>query len=167
MTTRLLVLPLIVAAGVLAGCASRPPLPSVQPAPGAPAAPRAAEAGVSLPSEQKRLAELFRNTPVVFEMTPEGLMRVEVPLKYSFDKGRSAVKPPLAKVLDYLVPSAKSPGMKTRVSASGDGTATGTLARDRAGAARDYLVGKGVPAAAFTGVATNADSTVEILVGRL
>lgn len=162
MKTRLLS-PLMFAAVLLAGCASKPPLQTAPVAPpGKPGA--AAPAAVTLPAEQKRLAELFRGTPVVVELTGEGALRVEVPLKYSFDKGKSAVRPPLAKVLDHVVPSARSNGARTRITASGDSGA-GTLAQDRAAAARDYLVGKGVPATSFGGVAGNGNGSVEIVVG--
>jgi outer membrane protein OmpA-like peptidoglycan-associated protein len=164
MKTRLLSpLTFIFAAAVLAGCASpRPPVQNapVAPPPGKPGV--AAPAAVTLPAEQKRLAELFRGTPVVVELTGDNALRVEVPLKYSFDKGKSAVRPPLAKVLDHLVPSAKSPGARTRVTAPGDSGA-GTLARDRAAAARDYMVGKGAPATSFN-VAGSSDDAVEVVV---
>ena len=162
MKTRLLS-PLMLAAALLAGCASqKPPLQTAPVAPPAGRPGAAAPAPVTLPAEQKRLAELFRGTPVVVELTGEGALRVEVPLKYSFDKGKSAVRPPLAKVLDHLVPSAKAPGAKTRVTASGDSGA-GTLAKDRAAAARDYLVGKGAPATAFS-VTGGDNGAVEVLV---
>lgn len=164
MKTRLLS-PLMLAAALLAGCASqKPPLQTAPgaPPPGRPGAAAPAPAPVTLPAEQKRLAELFRGTPVLVELTGEGALRVEVPLKYSFDKGKSAVRPPLAKVLDHLVPSAKAPGAKTRVTASGDSGA-GTLAKDRAAAARDYLVGKGAPPTAFS-VTGGDNGAVEVLV---
>ena len=159
---------LAIVAGVLAGCASNRPAPVAQ-APVAPApksAPAPAAPAFSLSGEQRRLAELFRGTPVVFEMTPEGHLRVEVPLKYSFDKGRAAVKPPLAAVLDRIAPSAKAAGMKTRVAAPGDAPAAATLAQERAGSARDYLVGKGVPPAAFS-TTTTSGAEIEILIGRM
>ena len=50
----------------------------------------------ALEAEQERLAGLFEGTPVVFAMQPDGSLRVAVPLRYSFDPGRHAVKPPLA-----------------------------------------------------------------------
>lgn len=149
------------AAAVLAGCASNRPVQTAPVAP-PPKPGAAAPAAVTLPAEQKRLAELFRGTPVQVELTGDNALRVEVPLKYSFDKGKSAVRPPLAKVLEHLVPSAKSPGAKTRVTAPGDSGA-GTLARDRAAAARDYMVGKGAPATSFS-VAGSSDDAVEVVV---
>jgi hypothetical protein len=77
------------------------------------------------------------------------------------------VEPPLAKVLDYMVPSAKSPGMKARVSAPSDNGKASLIAQDRAASTRDYLVAKGVPVTHFAGVgpAQQGDS-VEILVGK-
>ena len=68
----------------------------LQPSPSGPgAAPGAAAPKETLAAEQRRLAELFRGTPVVFAMQADGSLRVTVPLAYSFDKGRFAVKPPL------------------------------------------------------------------------
>ena len=162
-------LTVLILAGGLAGCATRPPGAVVQAPPAGPARPPAATPAApafSLDAEQRRLAELFRGTPVIFEMTPEGHLRVEVPLKYSFDKGRAAVKPPLAAVLDRLVPSTKASGMRTRVAAPDDDGTPGTLARDRAASTRDYLVGKGVPAPNFS-TATTPGAGIEILVGRM
>ena len=151
-------------AGLLAGCASTSTTPPVQQAPeAAPPAPVA----LSLPGEQRRLAELFRDTPVVVAMTPEGLMRVEVPLKFCFDKGRSVVKAPLAKVLDHVAPSARSLGMKARVSAPADNGGGGPIAQDRAASARDYLVSKGVPVNHFAAVGPARSESLEILVGKL
>jgi outer membrane protein OmpA-like peptidoglycan-associated protein len=167
MTTRHLLSTLALAA-LLAGCATSSKLPPVQQAPGsAPAGSTPAPVtALSLPAEQKRLADLFRGTPVVFEMTPEGSLRVEVPLKYSFDKGKSVVKPPLAKVLDYVVPSAKASGMKARVTAPGDNGNATLLAQDRAASVRDYLVGKGVPVTHFAGVGpAHGGDSVEVVVG--
>lgn len=148
---------------LLAGCASSPLPPP--PTPSAPAAPQPA-AGISLSDEQHRLAELFRGTPVVFEMTPEGNLRVEVPEKFCFDKGRAVVKPPLAKVLEKVAPSAKAPGMKTHVLAPGDGRSDTWLARQRAVSTRDYLIAMGVPFAHFVELAPTQDGTIEIIVGK-
>ena len=74
---------------VLAGCGSQPTVREAVPGQVAPA-PRA-----TLAAEQRRLAELFRGTPVVFAMQNDGSLRVTVPLEFSFDRGRHAVKPPL------------------------------------------------------------------------
>jgi outer membrane protein OmpA-like peptidoglycan-associated protein len=160
MSTRCSLLPAAtLAALLLAGCASTPlPPPAATTAPAAPQQ----NASVSLSDEQHRLAELFRGTPVVFAMTPEGNLRVEVPEKFCFDKGRSVVKAPLAKVLEKVAPSAKAPGMKTRVLAPGDAW----LARQRAASTRDYLIAMGVPFARFIELAPTQDDAIEIIVGK-
>lgn len=150
-------------AALLAGCAGGPRmLPSVQSAPGGAAAP-----ALSLEAEQRRLAELFRDTPVVIDMTREGSLRVQVPLKFSFDKGRVAVKAPLAKVLDHVAPSAAAPGMKTVVLAPSDNGHRPMLANDRAASARDYLVSKGVPVTHFADVGRAPGDNIEIVIGRM
>ena len=147
----------------VAGCASGPKTPAASQARGtatagtasssaaAPAAPAPAPAPiVSLPDEQRRLADLFRGTPVVFAMQADGSMRIAVPLKFSFDKGRAAVKPPLAKVLDHVAPSLKGRNMRARVTAPLDAPkGTAALAQERAASTRDYLVAKGIPAKHF------------------
>jgi outer membrane protein OmpA-like peptidoglycan-associated protein len=149
-------------AAVLAGCAITPRPPLVPPPVAAPTAP-----SVSLAAEQRRLSELFRGTPVVFEMLPNGSMRVEVPLKYSFDKGRTSVKPPLAAVLDRIAPSVRSPGMRARVAPPTDASGASVVALERAASTRDYLVAKGVPVSHFTSPASPRADSIEIVIGRL
>lgn len=161
---RLALIGAVSAAALLAGCATSN-APPLQQAPVT--APSTAPAAVSLEAEQKRLAELFRGTPVVFEMTPDGALKVDVPAKFCFDKGRAVVKPPLAKVLDYVAPSAKSPGMKTKVYAPFDPRGSARVAEDRAASARDYLVARGVPVTHFAGIGPTQDDHVEIVVGKL
>lgn len=101
-------------------------------------------------------------------MTGEGYLRAEVPLKFAFDSNRSVVKPPLAKVLDYLVPSVKAPGMQARIAAPSDiSNPSATLAQERTFSMRDYLVGKGVhPTRITTGGMPRAE-VVEVVVGKL
>jgi outer membrane protein OmpA-like peptidoglycan-associated protein len=156
-------LPAAAVALLLAGCASSPLPPSSAPAT---SGPSATASGVSLSDEQRRLAELFRGTPVVFEMTPEGNLRVEVPEKFCFDKGRAVVKPPLAKVLEKVAPSAKAAGMKAHVLAPSDGRGDSWLARQRAASARDYLIALGVPFTHFVELAPTKDDAIEIIVGK-
>ena len=137
----LLIPPLI---AVLAACGTTPtapPAPSAPsiPAPGTPA-PR-----ITLASEQVRLAELFRGTPVVFSMQQDGALRATVPLRYSFDTGAIKVKPPLAAVLDRLAKSQLQTTARMRVSAPPDPPArTPALARERALSVRDYLMAQGI-----------------------
>jgi outer membrane protein OmpA-like peptidoglycan-associated protein len=145
----------------LAGCASKStsPVPAAAPAAAPVAAPAASPASAgaavapvppraSLAAEQKRLAELFKGTPVVFLMQADGSMKVDVPLSFCFDRGAFVVKPPLGAVLDRLARSQRSDSTRLRVTASGDTAASGpNLARDRAASVRDYMVARGVFAA--------------------
>ncbi len=94
---------LAAAVAALAGCASKPPgsrLPdgSTVPIPAGSVAPE-------LVPEQRWLEELFTGTPVAIGAGPEGTLKVEVPLKYAFDPGRKAVKPPLEAVLGKVAAS--------------------------------------------------------------
>lgn len=156
---------------VLAGCATNKPSPHSAPSAPSPssAAPSPSPAPVptvSLPAEQRRLSDLFRGTPVVFEMQADGSMRVAVPLKYSFDKGRAAVKPPLAKVLDYLAPSLRYQSMRAKVAAPPDAPkAAASLAQERAASTRDYLIAKGIPLTHFAALTPAQGDGVEIVIG--
>lgn len=137
----LLVSPLI---AVLAACGTTPSAPSAPPAGSAP--PRAAPAPrATLASEQVRLSELFRGTPVVFSMQQDGALRATVPLRYCFEPGAIKVKPPLAAVLDRLAKSQLQTAARMRVSAPADPPARApALARDRALSVRDYLTAQGI-----------------------
>ena len=123
-----------------AAAAARPAPAASGPGAASPAPPRA-----TLAAEHKRLAELFKGTPVVFSMQADGSLRVDVPLSFCFDRGAFVVKPPLAAVLDRLARSQRGDTTKLRVTASGDTAASGpNLARDRAASSRDYMVARGV-----------------------
>ena len=144
----------------LAGCASKstppaPAAPAAAPAATAPASPAGSTAPASTPVpprpslavEQKRLAELFKGTPVVFSMQADGSMKVDVPLSFCFDRSAFIVKPALGAVLDRLARSQRGDTTRMRVTASGDSAASNpNLPRDRAASARDYMVARGVSA---------------------
>lgn len=142
---------------LLAACGSAPKSPSStsrpQPgavpsgAPGAPAA-QAAPADPAPPAvtpqlaaEQRWLEDLFKGTPVVISPGgpgPNAPLRVEVPLRYSFDEGRSVVKPPLGAVLDRVAASlSRQPRARVGVAAPSDGNTASV---------RGQLVAKGVQA---------------------
>ncbi len=136
--------------GLLAGCGS---------------APRSATGKVPLGDEQRRLAELFRGTPVVFQMQSDGSLRVEVPLRYAFDRGASAVKPPLAAVLDRIALGQRGQPTRVHVAAPGDPGARNTmLARDRAVSTRGYLMAHGIAVTRFAPLATAGGEQLEITV---
>jgi hypothetical protein len=130
---------------LLAGCGTSTP-PSAQPVASAPLvsapAPKA-----SLLEEERRLAELFRGTPVVFAMQPDGSMRVEVPLRYCFDNGAAIIKAPLAAVLDRVARSQRDEATHLSVAAPNDSDAKkekASLAAARSTSTRDYLVAHGI-----------------------
>ncbi len=174
----------------LAACRTPPPVPPTSqasaPVAGSPG-PASASAPVPLPaptpaqprqtlaSEQRRLAELFRGTPVAFTMQADGALRVTVPLQFCFDRAALVVKPPLAAVLDRLAKSQRDQTTRLRVAAApdpGKGTAADALARRRADTARDYLVAQGIQANRLTvaslaqaaGAGAGTAAGVEILV---
>ena len=158
----------------LAACGTKPTAPSSSPAgPGAPTSPSTPGTPVpepprpTLAAEQKRLAALFEGTPVVFAMQQDGSLRVEVPLRFSFDPGSSTVKPPLAAVLDRIATSQRRGSSRVLVVAPGDKRGKGiTLGNDRAGSTRDYLVGHGIAATRFTLASVVEPDLVRIVVSE-
>ena len=132
---------------------SAAPVP-VSPGPAAPPppVPAPAQPRQTLASEQRRLAELFRGTPVAFTMQADGALRVTVPLQYCFDRAALVVKPPLAAVLDRVAKSQRDQTTRLRVAAAPDPGKDGgeALARRRADSARDYLEAQGIKADRLT-----------------
>jgi outer membrane protein OmpA-like peptidoglycan-associated protein len=148
------------AVALLAACASTTGGGGSAPGKTGAAAPRP-----TLPEEQRRLADLFRGTPVVFAMQQDGSMRVSVPLRFSFDPGRFAVKPPLGAVLDRVAKSQRAEGTHLAVTAPADPKSKGLmLATERASSTRDYMVARGLDVARFSIAAAGAGDVV-IVVG--
>ena len=155
----------VVVAGLMAGCGSvSGPAPAAVPGS---AASSPGPAHVTLASEQVRLSELFRGTPVVIAMQSDGGLRVAVPLQFSFDPASTVVKPPLGAVLDRLARSQLTETTRMRLRVSSDaGAANPALSRGRAERARDYLVAHGIAASRIT-LAGNAKAEgVEIVVAE-
>jgi len=108
-------------------------------------------ADAALAAEHRWLTQLFAGTPVAITLQRDGQLGVEVPLDFAFDAGRANVKPPLAKVLDYLAQSAtRQIGTRLHVAAPADARGTPALALRRASAVRAYLAGKGVSPRRFS-----------------
>lgn len=117
-----------------------------------------------LAAEQRRLADLFEGTPVVFAMQSDGSLRVTVPLRFAFDPGRFAVKPPLGAVLDRIATGQRAAPTRFMVAAPADPKDRGLrLANERAASARDYLVARGVSATRFTVAPVAGDSVVIVV----
>lgn len=110
-------------------------------------APPAASGPLTLASEQRRLASLFEGTPVEFVMQRDGSLRVTVPLRHSFDPGRFAVKPALGAVLERIAASQRREKTRLLIAGPSDPNDAGRrLSGDRAAAARDYMVARGLSA---------------------
>ena len=131
-----------------------------------PSAPGASTpARPTLASEQRRLASLFEGTPVQFTMQSDGSLRVTVPLRHSFDPGRFAVKPALGAVLERIAASQRNEASRVIVAGPADPNSRNTrLSAERAAAARDYMVGRGLSAARVTLAPTIATGELVLVV---
>lgn len=127
-------------AALLAGCAvgpttvppsSTPPTTTVPP-------PRPGQPPPNvLAAEVTWMKQLFEGTPVSIASEPDGSMRVDVPLKFSFDDKSNAPKPPLRAVMDKVAVSmARQASTKVQVATPGPPA--------RGEAVRSYLQGRGV-----------------------
>lgn len=105
-------------------------------------------ATTALRTEQRWLQSWFEGTPVRIVMTSDGVLAIDVPREFSFDAGRSQVKPALAAVLDKVAESLRrnTSTKLTLLAAPGDATTTAPLAMARATAVHKHLRNRGVPA---------------------
>ena len=146
----------------LVGCSTPSPGPGGT-APGS-SAPGSAPKQ-TLAAEKRRLADLFKGTPVVVETPKEGSLRIAVPLEFAFDKGRFVVKPPLGKVLDLVARSQRAEPTRFAVSAPTDPQSKALLlATERANSTRDYLVARGLAPTRVTVTALASGDSVVILI---
>ncbi|UUX96304.1 hypothetical protein [Aquabacterium sp. J223] len=145
---------------VLAACSSVP----LGPGRGAPGASTAAPP--SLAAEQRRLADLFRGTPVVFTLLPHGALSTEVPLGHCFDRGAVVVRRPLQAVLDRLAASAavRAAASVETLAPSDAGRPNPALATERAAAVRDYLVAGGLMLVRFKPPRATTTEVVQVIV---
>lgn len=89
----------------------------------------------------------FRDTPVRIVEAEDGGLAVTVPREFSFNPGRSEVRPPLAAVLDKVAESLRrSPTLRlSLLAAPGDGSARSVaLALERARQVQRHLRSRGV-----------------------
>ena len=138
MTLRLSVALLLVAlaAGCAVGPAKVPPSGTAPPAPTAPPRPGQPPPNV-LAAEVTWMKQLFDGTPVAVASEPDGSMRVDVPMTFSFDDKSNAPKPPLRAVMDKVAVSmARQASTKLQLAAPGPVA--------RGAAMRSYLQGRGV-----------------------
>ena len=126
-------------AAVVAGCAGPttvPPATTPSPAPAEPPRPGQPPPNV-LAAEVTWMKQLFDGTPVAIASEPDGSMRVDVPLTFSFDDKSNAPKPPLRAVMDKVAASmARQASSKVHLATPGPPA--------RGAAMRSYLQGRGV-----------------------
>lgn len=99
--------------------------------------------------EDKRAAmeQATQGTGIAVDRTAQNELRVNVPSDFSFDVGRSAIKPQMRPVLDQFA-QGLDPTMRVRIVGHTDSTGSDAinnpLSVDRAQSVRDYLAGRGV-----------------------
>jgi outer membrane protein OmpA-like peptidoglycan-associated protein len=152
---------LLLVAAALAGCAGVTPAPSPPP-PTTPAQRTAA--AEQLQVERQWLGQWFRDTPVKIAQRGDGAVSVEVPREFSFDAGKTSVKPALAAVLDKVAESLRrAPQAQVALlAAPDDGAVTTPLATQRAERVREHLRAKGVADARLGRPSPAAAGTVHL-----
>jgi outer membrane protein OmpA-like peptidoglycan-associated protein len=99
--------------------------------------------------EEKRAAmeQQTKGTGIEVAKTDDNQLKVNVPSDFSFDVGRSAIKPEMRPVLDQFA-KGLDPNMRVRIIGHTDSTGTDAinnpLSVDRAQSVRDYLAARGV-----------------------
>lgn len=154
--------PALIVASVVAGCAGVTS-PDSSPPPPTTAAQRTA-AAQTLAVERQWLGSWFRDTPVRIAQRGDGAVSVEVPREFSFDPGKSGVKPALAAVLDKVAESLRrAPQAQVALLAAPDDAAITTpLAMQRAERVRAHLRSRGVAEARLGKPSSAATAAVHL-----
>lgn len=114
--------------------------------------------------EQKAAMErATAGTGVAVSQTPDNRLKLDIPSDVSFDVGRAAIKPNFAPVLNHFATSLNQNAVTTvtiigHTDSTGSDAINNPLSVDRANAARDYLVSRGV---ARTRIATDGRGSRE------
>jgi outer membrane protein OmpA-like peptidoglycan-associated protein len=151
---------------VLHGCSTvtpSAPAPPAAPKPSAPPAPRPAALAV----ERQWLQSWFKGTPVRIEQRSESAFSIEVPRDFCFDAGRSAVKPPLAAVLDKLAQSLqRKPEARVELlAAPGDAAGASALGQQRGDNVRKHLLARGVSSQQLAAASVTDVAAVQLRIG--
>jgi len=99
--------------------------------------------------EEKRQAmeQQTKGTGIEVAKTEDNQLKVNVPSDFSFDVGRSAIKPEMRPVLDQFA-KGLDPNMRVRIightDSTGNDAINNPLSIDRAQSVRDYLAARGV-----------------------
>jgi outer membrane protein OmpA-like peptidoglycan-associated protein len=152
----------LLVASLFAGCAGMTPAPAPPPAPTTPAQRTAAAEALAV--ERQWLGSWFRDTPVKVAQRGDGAMSVEVPREFSFDPGKSNVKPALAAVLDKVAESLRrAPQAQVALLAAPDDDAVTTpLALQRGDRMREHLRSRGVAEARLGRPSPPASASVQL-----
>lgn len=114
--------------------------------------------------EQKAAMEkATAGTGVAVSQTADNRLKLDIPSDVSFDVGRAAIKPNFAPVLNHFATSLNQNAVTTvtiigHTDSTGSDAINNPLSVDRANAARDYLVSRGV---ARTRIATDGRGSRE------
>ncbi|HEY2257039.1 MAG TPA: OmpA family protein [Variovorax sp.] len=151
------------AALVLAGCAS---VKDTERSTGAGSKPSPIEAGKAagaaagylwsqrMEDEKRQMQAATQGTGVMVSQTPANELKLVIPSDVSFEVGRAVIQPEFAPVLDRFAAGLRNdPMVEIRIIGHTDSTGTDAinlpLSSQRAAAARDDLVARGVPAGAI------------------
>jgi outer membrane protein OmpA-like peptidoglycan-associated protein len=97
--------------------------------------------------KRKAMEKATEGTDIAVARTETNELKVNVPSDFSFDVGRSNIKPQMRPVLDQFA-QGLDPNMRVRIVGHTDNTGSDAvnepLAIDRAQSVRDYLVSRGV-----------------------
>jgi outer membrane protein OmpA-like peptidoglycan-associated protein len=154
---------LLAAALAVCGCSSV--APPKTPAPTTPEQRTALAATLAI--ERQWLDSWFRGTPVRIVQRDDGVLAVDVPSEFCFDRGSSRVKPALAAVLDKVAESLRRrPQARLALLAAPDDRAGATtLALQRATRVQEHLRDRGVPAARLGPPTTTSAAAVQLRIG--
>jgi outer membrane protein OmpA-like peptidoglycan-associated protein len=106
-------------------------------------------------AQKKQMEQATAGTGVAVTQTPDNRLKLEIPSDISFDSGRSDIKPNLRAVLDKFAQGLVSNPAATiniigHTDSTGSDAVNNPLSFNRAVAARDYLVARGVATTRFS-----------------
>jgi len=105
-------------------------------------------------NQKQQMEQATQGTGVAVTQTQNNELKLEIPSDVSFDTGRSNIKSNFAPILDQFATGLRNnPNAEVRIIGHTDNTGTDAindpLSIQRAASTRDYLVSRGVPAAAI------------------
>jgi outer membrane protein OmpA-like peptidoglycan-associated protein len=105
-------------------------------------------------NQKRQMEAATQGTGVAVTQTPNNELKLAIPSDVSFDVGRANIKPNFAPVLDQFASGLRNnPNAEVRIIGHTDSTGSDAinnpLSVERATSTRDYLVARGVNAAAF------------------